>query len=278
MSSPATRSFGRGGSSRHAALLVASVLLSLLPVATVPAHAQGNAVQTRILGRIVDENSAAGIAGARVEFLDSRSRVRESSVTDSAGYFLLDEIPRGSFRLRAGRLGYRTATTPYWRIESGEALSVTVRLDPDAVLLAPLEITARALSASPVLANFYHRQQRAVAGTFITRDEIEQSNATRVTDLFAMVPGVRFRNNNQRALVVSFDRALPGTTTCPVQVYVDGVLATRGERDGVPLDELATPGVLEGIEIHRGLASVPPEFAGPLARCGVIALWTRRGG
>ena len=278
MSSPATRTHGRGLPSRYKALLVASVLL-LLPVAPAPAQAQGNAVQTRILGQVVDENSDAGIAGAFVEFIDARSRVRESSVTDSAGYFLLDGVPRGTFRLRAARLGYRSATTPHWRIEAGEALTVTVRLDPDAVLLAPLEITARALSASPVLANFYHRQQRSVGGTFITRDEIEQSNATLVTDLFAMVPGIRFRNNNQRSLVVSFDRTLPGTaTTCPVQVYVDGVLASRGERDGVPLDELATPGVLEGIEIHRGLASVPPEFAGPFARCGVIALWTRRGG
>jgi hypothetical protein len=65
---------------------------------------------------------------------------------------------------------------------------------------------------------------------------------------------------------------------CPVQVYLDGVLASRNDTEPVPLDELATPAVLEGIEIFRGISSVPPEFLTPEARCGVIALWTRRGG
>ena len=35
--------------------------------------------------------------------------------------------------------------------------------------------------------------------------------------------------------------------------------------------------MLEGVEVYRGSASVPPVFAGPrnLDRCGVVALWSR---
>jgi hypothetical protein len=65
---------------------------------------------------------------------------------------------------------------------------------------------------------------------------------------------------------------------CPVQIWVDGMLTTRAAGENVPLDDLASPGILEGIEIYRGLATIPPEFVSPGARCGVIAIWTRRGG
>jgi hypothetical protein len=56
------------------------------------------------------------------------------------------------------------------------------------------------------------------------------------------------------------------------------MLATRDQAEGVPLDDLATPTILEGIEIYRGASTIPPEFISPESRCGVIALWTRRGG
>jgi hypothetical protein len=33
---------------------------------------------------------------------------------------------------------------------------------------------------------------------------------------------------------------------------------------------------VEAIEVFKGLGSVPPEFLNVYARCGVIAIWTRR--
>jgi hypothetical protein len=59
-------------------------------------------------------------------------------------------------------------------------------------------------------------------------------------------------------------------------VFVDGRPANR--RGNVSINDLASPSGLEGMEVYRGLATVPPEFLTPEARCGVIALWTRRGG
>jgi hypothetical protein len=240
------------------------------------ARAQSNATQGTIRGRVLDETTSTAIEDVTVEFMDGATRVRGTAVTDADGSFVLSGMPRGPFRLRATRLGYAHTVTPYWRVEAGEILTVTIRLHPDAVLLAPLEINARVQSESPVLAGFYHRLDRGMGGTFITREEIERSNAGLVTDLLRMVPGVQIRSGSTiQSRVVSMSRAF---NACPAQVWVDGMLVSRPGTGEAVIDELAPPGLLEGIEIHRGLGSVPPEFLGPGARCGVIALWTRRGG
>jgi hypothetical protein len=258
------------------ALLCGLALLSLSPL---NAAAQGNAVTGALRGRVIDQETGDGIATAFVEYLDVHNRVRASAVADGEGGFVLADLPTGSFRLRASRIGYTRTVTPYWRLESGDVLTVAIYVDPDAVLLAPLEITAREHSRSPVLSAFYNRVERRMGGTFLTREEIERRKPSRVTDLLADVPGVRLTSGglgaNSRVVTIPRNAMLRGGQ-CPVQVWVDGMLANRGALP-VSLDELATPEALEGIEIFRGLATIPPEFVTPEARCGVIALWTRRG-
>jgi hypothetical protein len=257
------------------------VCIAVLLAVPLDSSAQNNAVTGMIRGRVVDETTGAGVATAHVEFMDGRTRIRASAVADRDGTFVLNDLPRGSFRLRVTRIGYARALTPYWRIESGEVLTVTVYLDPQAVLLAPLEIRASEKSLSPVLANFYRRVERRLGGTFITREDIERRNPSQITDLLADVPGVRLSAGGigANSRLVSMTRATSFSGgRCPVQVWIDGMLATRGQTEGVPLDDLATPTILEGIEIYRGASTIPPEFISPESRCGVIALWTRRGG
>ena len=254
--------------------------LAFLAVLAPVAFAQGNVVTGTLRGNVVDPSTGAGVATAFVEFLDVHNRVRASVVADGEGAFVLADLPAGSFRLRASRIGYTRTVTPYWRLESGDVLTVVVYVDPDAVLLAPLEITARERSRSPVLSAYYNRAERGLGGTFITREEIERRHPSLVSDLLADVPGVRLTSGgigaNSRVVTIPRNAMLRGGQ-CPVQIWVDGMLVTRGAVQ-VSIDELATPETLEGIEIFRGLATIPPEFVTPEARCGVVALWTRRGG
>ena len=72
---------------------------------------------------------------------------------------------------------------------------------------------------------------------------------------------------------------------CTTQIFVDGFLVNRrtgygqGYRpEDIRIDDVVTPASIEGIEIFRGLSTVPAEFLSPDADCGVIAIWTRRGG
>ena len=66
---------------------------------------------------------------------------------------------------------------------------------------------------------------------------------------------------------------------------MDGFLINRREASVLGarpmdyrIDDMVLPSSVEGIEIYRGLSTVPPEFLNPDAECGVIAIWTRRGG
>jgi hypothetical protein len=248
-----------------------------------PAFAQQNPIDGTVRGEVLDERSGAPVVGATVDLIDNVNRIRARGTTDETGAFLLTRIDPGAFRLRVRSVGYSELVTPRWWIESGEAITVVIRVDSEAILLAPLEVVGRSVSASPVLQGFYQRLQYNVGGVFFTREDIEERGPMRITDLLAEVPGARFMNapgsgDPRRDLIVTFERSLPGPGggSCPVQVYIDGMLASRG--GAVPVDALASPHLLEGIEVYRGLSSVPAEFLSAEARCGVVALWTRRGG
>jgi hypothetical protein len=270
-------------------VLVAALglLLLIMPIHT---SAQAVAVEGTVRGQVLDEGTGAGVPAVQVEFLDPGDRVRATATTDGGGSFVLARVPGGSFRLRTGRIGYPSVTTEPARIEPGEILTVVLRIHPEAIPLDPLEVTARARTASPVLEGFRFRRERGVGGTFLGREEIERESPTRLTDLLQRVPGIRITTGPGfgSARLVSMIPPGPGRAdgTCPVQVFMNGVPASRrilmagggglSALDGVPVDDLAHPWEVEGIEIYRGLAATPPEFLTPDAGCGVIAIWTRR--
>lgn len=256
----------------------AVVFVCLLPDAASP---QASPLHGTIRGQTVDEYNGEGLPGARVDFLDDARRVVRTTVADDAGYFLLPSLPPGAFRLRVTQFGYAQAITPFWWVQQGEILDVVVRLQPDAIPLAPLEVVALTRMPVPVFAGFHRRREQAVGGTFLGRSEIAERHAGRITDLLVDLPGVRLESapgtsGRERAVVLGRALLAAGGGRCPAQVFVDGILASRGG-GAVPLDDLASPSDLEGIEIYRGLGSVPAEFITPEARCGVVVLWTRRG-
>lgn len=252
------------------------ILLACAPSAAAQTATAGGALR----GQVVNDRTGAPVAAAFVEFMDGRTRIRTQATTDDEGRFILSGVPPGSFRLRVSRIGFRSLTTPYWTVKRGEILTVVVRIHTQVVPIAPLEIRSRARSDSPVLESFYDRMRTSAAGNFLSRDQIERAHASRVTELLEAFPSVRLEGaldlgRNER--IVTFGARLgPGGGACPVQVFVDGVLASRA--GPVSPDELASPRDLEGVELYRGMAGLPPEFVTPYAMCGVLALWTKRGG
>lgn len=266
--------------------------LTAILVARPAAAIQQGIGEGAIVGQVVDEATGEGVPAVQVEVLDGRAPIPTSALGDGEGRFSLPRVPAGSFRLRVSRLGYAPATTPPAVLEAGELLTVTVRLRPEAVYLAPLEVTARTRSASPLLEGYYHRVDRGLGGHFLTREDITRLGPLRVSDLLATVPGVEVTSPpgfGPGSRLVSMAGAFPGRAAggCPVQVFVDGVLANRPRLvagggfapvDGVPVDDLADPSAIEGIEVYRDPGFVPAEFATPDAGCGVIAIWTRRDG
>lgn len=235
--------------------------------------------QVHLHGRVIEDVSEQPIAGATVLLQDARGRSLAQKVTDDSGEFSFLTGRSGPVRLLVERTGYKRTTTSTLEFDDYTMYRVEVRLDATAVLLAPLEVVARSRSAiSPTLTGFEQRRVSGI-GSFITRAEIERRNPSRVTDLLAVVPGMSI----QRRIV--FARV----ANCPAQIYIDGFHINRPVRpmpgrrgrsstEMFPVDDVVQPRSIEGIEVYQGLSRVPAEFYTPEAACGVVAIWTRRGG
>lgn len=269
-------------------IILPAVLLLVGIAGPTAVAAQIGAAQGGLRGQVLDEETGEGVAGVEVTFLDARERARARVITDSLGLFRMSRVPAGPFALRTSRIGYADVTTPRWTLDRADTLIVEIRIAQDAVPLAPLEIVARARPApSAVLDDFRWRMERG-HGTYFGRAEIVQRNPGYITDLLRTVPGVRVvsTGRGRTDMHVEMGRALPGQGggACPVQVFLDGQLVTpyigrtrRTVDPGFAIDDLVSPSDLEGVEVYRGLSTVPAEFMTPEARCGVVALWTRRG-
>lgn len=245
--------------------LLLAAFASILPI-----EGAGQVVR----GVLVSDAGAAPIVDALVELLDADGRLRAEATTDSVGWFMLSADDGGWYRLRSSPPGYAGATTPPVEVEEGVVLDVRFVLAPEVVLLAPLEVRAksRPLLVGGALQAYRERVRRSV-GFQLTRDQIEQQNPKAMTDLLRRVPGLRIQRDAAGGTMVSMTGVRRILRACPMKIFVDGQEFRHGPSavdDMVPVD-------LEGIEVFRTIAELPPEFAGPGSHCGVIAIWTLRG-
>ena len=257
-----------------------SLLLVLLSV-LLPTAADG---QTQIVGRVIDDLSGRPLSGAEVTLRTAGGRLLRRMETPETGTFEFEVDRESAVRLEVQRLSYRPNTTPTLHFDDRRFFRVEVRLDPDAILLAPLEVIAwSAVDRSPVLEGFRQRLESGM-GIFITRDMIEARRPSNVADLLREVPGVTVTGSSVGGrATVRVGRSLG--RNCQTQIWVDGFLMNRRTRSPtgfVPadyrIDDVVSPLSVEGIEIYRGISSVPAEFLNEDAECGVVAIWTRRGG
>lgn len=259
------------------------LFLLLLAGAGVPPLSAQQSRAVEVQGRVLDARSSEPVPGATVVALDSYGDRIARRVTDESGSFAFEVRRRNVLRLRAGGFGYETVTTPDLHLDENDFFLLELFLDVDAVPLAPLEVVARSarrIERSPLFENFDHRVERGF-GSYFTRDDIERIEPHRVTDLLTRIPGVHLSGSgvgHRRILSIGRHQMGTGGGACQVQIYMDGNLVTRRGTGDVSVDELVTPQSLEGVEIYRGLSTVPPEFLNPNSDCGVVALWTRRGG
>jgi len=238
--------------------------------------------QVALQGRVLDDESGEPLGGARVLLLNRYQKVVDYSVTDDEGHFEFKPRHGSRLRVEARAVGYKPTITPIlWMVGNRDYASLEVRLAPNVVLLAPVEIVAMsAPTLSPVLENVMHRRSSGF-GIQVTRQDIERRKPQRLTDILVELPGVyatRTAGSGAAGRSIYMARAVTGPSgACPVQVFLDGMRATReGPGGDVLVDDLVSPLDVEVVEVFRGMASIPPEFLTRYARCGVIAIWTKR--
>jgi len=241
--------------------------------------------QVRIVGRVIEDETELPISFAEIVIRSPGGATLGRTEADRLGNFEFSVRRASAVRIHAERLGYKPTTTPALYFDRHNLLQVEVRLDPDAILLAPLEIVAWSEVIDNALHEGFKNRLETGLGTYITREDVEARNPTRVTDLLRDVPGIEVTggavgNRPSIRMVRASNR------NCATQIWVDGFLLNRrgltANGSLLPqdfrIDDVVNPASVEGIEVYRGLSTVPPEFLNMDADCGVIAIWTKRGG
>lgn len=187
--------------------------------------------------------------------------------SDEDGKFNAVGVPAGTAWLVARRIGYRPDSVRV-TVGEGETVESRVQLERIAVELDRVQVLGRRDVTGP-MAGFYKRMGQG-SGRFFTASDVDKRNASRMSDMFRMVPGMRIESRGFQNTV-----RMRGSRCAPL-VWLDAQPLFAAEVDLDSFD----PRTFEGIEIYSGAASVPVEFQGNQrmsSACGTIVLWSKRG-
>jgi len=214
-----------------------------------------------VSGVVLDRQTEEAVADASVEMRLVGSPTRLAvALTDRAGAFSMKPVPAGDYVVRVVRLGYKEIQDTI-ALAEGPPAQLTAYLTPEAVDLPPMVVTVDQRTP-PKMIGFERRRGQAI-GTFLTRADIEKRHATRVTDLFRSIPGIRVVPTG-----LTGDGILTMRGGCRPALVIDGTPAFGG----LSLDMVMTPQDVEGIEVY-GLAGTPIEYS--RSQCGTVMVWTR---
>jgi hypothetical protein len=261
---------------RHA--VRAFVPLFLSTILALDASAQ----RAALTGSVLADSTEKPLAGAEVAI----PTLKLSTRTNAAGEFFLVNIYPGTYIVVARQIGYRPIFVSLTFADSGT-------VETDFLLLRRVVVldTITAAENAPAAKMRGFEERRALGlGHYITRDELEKRENSRMADILAQVPGVRIvrartsgsgfvansRGRNSIAPERSGNRRLGIPAACYATVYLDGVPVYTG-RDNSSLFDVNSfgPMQLEGVEYYSSAAQTPTQYAGTGTDCGVLLLWTR---
>ena len=239
-----------------------------------------------LAGEVVDAETGEAIEGAAVFIRD----LGLSAISNELGRFAFPSVPPGNHVMRSERIGYASAEGAV-EIAGWRATETQVRLAVKAVALDPIVVTAVRRRVDLPRLDDFERRYYSGWGQFVLEDQIRVRNPTRLTDVLTET-GLEITGNG---LSVKVRR-----TNCAPMVYIDGVKMTRLPRNmppkqmkrlyawpdpsNSPEEEAADainmihPGNILAIEVYRGPGETPGEYLDSNARCGVVLIWSRRGG
>lgn len=230
--------------------------LGLFVPVVVPAQ-----VITRVTGRVVSHTTHAGIPGATI----SVPELGRSTITDSAGRYVIGGFPAGRFRFVVRVIPYMSKEATLV-LEHGDHRTLDFELD---------SATAQTLPAVPVTASApvdlrlvdFERRRHTGRGQYLTEDQIKQIGAASLPDATRGMRGVAIHCGGGGGCRIQMVRA---PMNCGPDYVIDGRLDnTFGPQ--TPIRDIVA------LEVYTGPSDVPGEFAGATAGCGVVAVWTRSG-
>lgn len=214
----------------------------------------------RLTGVVLNESNRP-VRDAIVEVM----RTGISTSTDTAGRFELANLPVGTHALEVRRIGFAPQHIPV-HLAARKPSIISVVLEQPVRMLAAVQVTETLYSRRRTE---IERRRRRGFGHFITREELDRSAASQLSDILRRVPGVRVYSSPTGNVVV-FQRGSSMSGPCRPTVYLDGMRLGSTE----DLDFLANVSSLEAVEVYTGAGQTPVEFWSG-GGCGSLVLWTR---
>ena len=294
----------RGGSRSEVA--EASVLpesfvqidLTLPPPPVRPLAVPG-VLRPAIVGTVLARESRQPLQDVEVRLLDEDGEVVATDLSTAEGEFRMvldDGLPVAY--LSVARLGYTGAVSEALDLSEGTR-RVEILLPSEAIEIEPVIVIVDGRVPRLEREGFYARAT-SIPGLFLRRDDIDAVAPARTSDLLERAPGVRSwtdpLSGDLRRRIVFTRLTLAGGDRCYPSLYVDGDMVRLGgsrnepgaptiegieppaDEDVPSLDELIPPHEIEAVEMYPTPGQVPQRFTGLGTRCGVIVVWTRRGG
>jgi len=128
-----------------------------------------------ITGKITDAASGLPIAGVTVSFPD----LKTGSVTDTAGNYVLNQLPKGAYLIQVTSVGYAGKTL---MVDLAKTHSLDFQLSASNYELSDVVVTA--------LGNTTSKQRAPVPVTVVTHDMLLEQAATNAIDAIAKQPGI----------------------------------------------------------------------------------------
>ena len=241
---------------RAPALLPAALTAALM---LVPLSLSGQEATAMVTVRAGD--TGRPLAGAQVSVREMNVR----ATTDAAGRAWLVGLGTGSRSVVVRYLGYAPEEVVV-ALEPDRVASVSLALRVQPIPLAAVSVRAR---PSQLQSNGFLKRRSGGFGTFVTRAEIERMQPRFLSDVLRRIAGVNLQSDAYGGTSRASMRGTKVLGGCPIQYYVDGTM-TRA----FSIDEVQ-PQDVEGLEIYRGAATIPPAYNKGSAMCGVILIWTR---
>jgi hypothetical protein len=256
---------------------VRQLTIATKTLATARSHAD-SALLTALVRGTVRDSTGNPLSGARVSVVGTGSG---TAITDGSGGFALSG-PIGTQVLAVAALGH----SPGWRavtLRPGENRDLDLALGRTVQTLAPIQVTARFIAAGSLAA--IEDRVRRNAGHLLTDRDISKRSPRRFEDLFRGVPGLMVARVPPADGLENFTEAEHAVSSrgirslsevaCAPSFLVDGTPINVDFSDApfpVPISEV------RALEMYPSTATAPFEFQRAQSGCGVIVVWTKRGG
>jgi hypothetical protein len=233
-------------------------------------------------GHLLEMETENPISGGSVTLIDEEGESVALAVSDSSGLFLLRAPSPGRYSVSAEALGYFSTSDGPLDFTSGQELQALFHLQPNPLVLDSLHVSAEPRNRWLELSGFFYRKEHS-GGFFVEREEIEERDPRNLTDLLRVGSGFRvvssggagssFGNTVVSRRFVSFQQP---SGLCVPAFYLDGFRVGTPGRE--VLDDIADPEDVEAIEAYAGVTQIPSQWRDSHSACGVVVIWTRRGG